>query len=176
MVSASKIFLVERKSLCTSLSRQRPAVTGHGDRSEWRACHLMEIRVWHNHGGLTHDHWDHIFKNLIRLPLWMPFYRLQSVMKSQCDIINGVSRMITGIMTSKCDPINFLFRTAALFCHGMCRVTENGQKSDNSISIDLYHKLKGILPQKIFYCLNLIFWIVMGCGIARFGRRGLKTT
>ena len=23
--------------------------------------------------------------------------------------------------------------------------------------------------------LNLIFWIVMGCGIARFGRRGLKT-
>ena len=36
--------------------------------------------------------------------------------------------------------------------------------------------LKGILHQKIFYCLNLIFWIVMGCGIARFGRRGLKTT
>ena len=37
-------------------------------------------------------------------------------------------------------------------------------------------RLKGILHQKIFYCLNLIFWIVMGCGIARFGRRGLKTT
>ena len=35
---------------------------------------------------------------------------------------------------------------------------------------------KGILHQKIFYCLNLIFWIVMGCGIARFGQRGLKTT
>ena len=35
---------------------------------------------------------------------------------------------------------------------------------------------KGILHQKIFYCLNFIFWIVMGCGIARFGRRGLKTT
>ena len=30
--------------------------------------------------------------------------------------------------------------------------------------------LKGI------YRLNLIFWIVMGCGIARFGRKGLKTT
>ena len=29
---------------------------------------------------------------------------------------------------------------------------------------------------KNFYSLNLIFWIVMGCGIARFGRRGLKTT
>ena len=36
--------------------------------------------------------------------------------------------------------------------------------------------LKGILHQKIFYRLNLIFWIVMGCGIARFGRRGLKIT
>ena len=36
--------------------------------------------------------------------------------------------------------------------------------------------LKGILHQKIFYRLNLLFWIVMGCGIARFGRRGLKTT
>ena len=36
--------------------------------------------------------------------------------------------------------------------------------------------LKGILLQKIFYRLNLIFWIVMGCGIARFSRRGLKTT
>ena len=35
---------------------------------------------------------------------------------------------------------------------------------------------KGILHQKNFYRLNLIFWIVMGCGIARFGRRGLKTT
>ena len=36
--------------------------------------------------------------------------------------------------------------------------------------------IKGILHQKIFYRPNLIFWIVMGCGIARFGRRGLKTT
>ena len=36
--------------------------------------------------------------------------------------------------------------------------------------------VKGILHQKIFYCLNLIFWIIMGCGIARFGRKGLKTT
>ena len=43
----------------------------------------------------------------------------------------------------------------------------------------LHHILaavKGILHQKIFYRLNLIFWIVLGCGIARFGRRGLKTT
>ena len=36
--------------------------------------------------------------------------------------------------------------------------------------------LKGILHQKIFYRLNFIFWIVMGYGIARFGRKGLKTT
>ena len=40
----------------------------------------------------------------------------------------------------------------------------------------LKYAFKGILHQKIFYCLNLIFWIVMGCGIARFGRRCLKTT
>ena len=37
-------------------------------------------------------------------------------------------------------------------------------------------RFKGILHQKIFYRLNLIFWIVMGCGIAHFGRRGLKIT
>ena len=36
--------------------------------------------------------------------------------------------------------------------------------------------IKGILHQKKFYRLNLIFLIVIGCGIARFGRRGLKTT
>ena len=35
---------------------------------------------------------------------------------------------------------------------------------------------KGILHQQIFYRLNLLFWIVMGCGIAPFGRKGLKTT
>ena len=34
--------------------------------------------------------------------------------------------------------------------------------------------LKGSPPQKKFYCWNLIFGIVMVCGIARFGRRGLK--
>ena len=33
--------------------------------------------------------------------------------------------------------------------------------------------VKEILHQKIFYRLNFRFWIVMGCGIARFGRRGL---
>ena len=37
------------------------------------------------------------------------------------------------------------------------------------------NRFKGILHQKMFSCLNLIFWIVMGCGIARFGGRGLKT-
>ena len=51
-------------------------------------------------------------------------------------------------------------------------------------SSDVYDKntldrqacVKGILHQKNFYRLNLIFWLVMGCGIARFGRRGLKTS
>ena len=36
-----------------------------------------------------------------------------------------------------------------------------------------FGSVKGILHQKIFYRLNLIFWIVMGCGIADFDRRGL---
>ena len=33
--------------------------------------------------------------------------------------------------------------------------------------------LKGIVHQFFCYRSNLIFWIVMGCGIADFGRRGL---
>ena len=36
--------------------------------------------------------------------------------------------------------------------------------------------LKGILPQKKFYRLNLIFWIVIGCGMAGCRRRGQKTS
>ena len=39
-----------------------------------------------------------------------------------------------------------------------------------------FASVKGILHQKNFYCLNLIFWKIMGCGIARFGWKGLKTT
>ena len=38
----------------------------------------------------------------------------------------------------------------------------------------LFLSLK-ILPQKNFYRPNLIFWIVMGCGKAHFGRKGQKT-
>ena len=34
-------------------------------------------------------------------------------------------------------------------------------------------KLEGIVHQFVFYRSNLIFWIVMGCGIADFDRRGL---
>ena len=44
------------------------------------------------------------------------------------------------------------------------------------LSLVTIFTFRGILHQKNFYRLNLIFWIVMGCGIARFGRRGLKTT
>ena len=34
--------------------------------------------------------------------------------------------------------------------------------------------IEGILPQKIFYQPNFIFWIVMGCGKARFSQKGQK--
>ena len=47
---------------------------------------------------------------------------------------------------------------------------------DLRLKSKLLQDFKGILHQQVFYRLNLIFWIVMGCGIARFGRRGLKTT
>ena len=50
------------------------------------------------------------------------------------------------------------------------------RKREKEMEISIISHLKGILHQKIFYCLNLIFWIIMGCGIARFGRKGLKTT
>ena len=36
--------------------------------------------------------------------------------------------------------------------------------------------VKGILPHKNFYRPNLIFWIVMGCSMARFGHKGQKNT
>ena len=49
-------------------------------------------------------------------------------------------------------------------------------KPKNNFATRIIVVIKGILHQKNFYRLNLIFWIVMGCGIARFGRRGLKTT
>ena len=47
--------------------------------------------------------------------------------------------------------------------------------SDKTVTglLEPQRHLKGILHQKIFYRLNLIFWIVMGCGIADFDRRGL---
>ena len=35
------------------------------------------------------------------------------------------------------------------------------------------NNLKGIVHNFFFYRSNLIFWIVMGCGIADLGRRGL---
>ena len=35
---------------------------------------------------------------------------------------------------------------------------------------------RGVVPHTKSYHANLIFWIVMGCGIARFVRKGLKTT
>ena len=49
-----------------------------------------------------------------------------------------------------------------------CEVCDVSSKSK-------FVNLKGILPQKIFYRPNLIFWIAMGCGKARFGWKGQKT-
>ena len=37
------------------------------------------------------------------------------------------------------------------------------------------NSIKGIVPQKKIFRPNLIFWIAMGCGEARFGRKGQKT-
>ena len=50
------------------------------------------------------------------------------------------------------------------------------QYEEGSVEECEEESVKGILPRKNFYCPNLIFWIVMGCGIAGFGLRGLKTT
>ena len=43
------------------------------------------------------------------------------------------------------------------------------------VAAPLVAVFKGILPQKNFYLPNLIFWIVKGCGKARFSRRWQKT-
>ena len=48
-----------------------------------------------------------------------------------------------------------------------------GLDGDMLLTFDKQDYIKGILHQKKFYRLNLIFWIVMGCGIAHFGRRRL---
>ena len=45
----------------------------------------------------------------------------------------------------------------------------NGQVNNYITAI-----LKGSSTKKNFHRINLIFWTVMGCGIARFGGRGLK--
>ena len=44
------------------------------------------------------------------------------------------------------------------------------------IKVIIIINIKGIRHQENFYRLNFIFWIIVGCGIARFGRKGLKTT
>ena len=50
------------------------------------------------------------------------------------------------------------------------------QDIDLELSLQLVFisaEVKGIVRQFVFYRSNLIFWIVMGRGIAGFGRRGL---
>ena len=84
-------------------------------------------------------------------------------MLSQCCPNVFLRRCMRQIM----QKITFLSRISLGRRHHCCRKSTN-------FYCNLF--LKGILHQKIFYRLNLIFWIVMGCGIARFSRRGLKTT
>ena len=51
----------------------------------------------------------------------------------------------------------------------------SGQQAfDATIRVGQLHSIfKGIVHNFFVYRSNLIFWIVMGCGIADFGRRGL---
>ena len=64
---------------------------------------------------------------------------------------------------------------------GKCKCAQNSAKLCSAVKYCvlslLYpqstHILKGIVHQIVFYRSNLIFWIVMGCGIAHFGQRGL---
>ena len=53
----------------------------------------------------------------------------------------------------------------------------SGQQAfDATIRVGQLHSIfKGIVHNFFVYRSNLIFWIVMGCGIADIGRRGLKT-
>ena len=55
---------------------------------------------------------------------------------------------------------------------GSAKVRHHGYK----IIIVNLKVIKGIVPQEKFYCPSLIFWIVTGCGEARFSGKGQKTT
>ena len=60
----------------------------------------------------------------------------------------------------------------ALVRDGTCAA--HSQKRPEVIGICRKTLFKG--SSKKFYRLNIIFWIGIGCGIAPFGWRGLKTT
>ena len=57
-------------------------------------------------------------------------------------------------------------------CNGISSTHILSGKKQNLLHILTTH-LKGIVHNFFVYRSNLIFWIVMGCGIADFGRRGL---
>ena len=85
----------------------------------------------------------------------------------------GASMSVKGIVRT-CTSIRVRAgaKTSASVTESASIIGSNSVRTSVSACIGV----KGILHQKIFYRLNLIFWIVMGCGIVRFGRRGLKTT
>ena len=72
-------------------------------------------------------------------------------------------------------------RNISVACWWNCSLKPNAMLSTVQLwtaytTLDLGNfLLKGIVHKKILW-LNLIFWDMMGCGIAHFGRRGLKTT
>ena len=85
----------------------------------------------------------------------------------------GASMSVKGIVRT-CTSIRVRAgaKTSASVTESASIIGSNSVRTSVSACIGV----KGILHQKNFYRLNLIFWIVMGCGIVRFGRRGLKTT
>ena len=61
----------------------------------------------------------------------------------------------------------FVHATQTLHCFNEALTDRVSPKHTHS-AFPACFGVKGIIPQKNFYRLNLIFWIVMGCGLARF--------
>ena len=108
-----------------------------------------------------------IFKRFRQYLLFSSFCSY-SFMSSLFDLWN-----VSDARRRRCGP--FFCRQPRPACYDST-CSGNKHMTTSARNIAAHSSVKGILHQKIFYRLNLIFWIVMGCGIARFGRKGLKTT
>ena len=65
------------------------------------------------------------------------------------------------------------FRSMAEALPMVKKMVTNLVESGSKVSRWVLTSFKGIVHNFFVYRSNLIFWIVMGCGIADFGRRGL---